>query len=100
MTSPTLIERIQARDGVAVVLFGKPRCVQCDATERKLKKHSIHFTKVNVAEDPTALNFIKELGHTQAPAVYVSTPDGDVHWSGFRSDLIETHITNRKDKAA
>ncbi|MFS0715498.1 glutaredoxin family protein [Arthrobacter sp. 1P04PC] len=90
-------EDIQARDGVAVVLYGKPRCVQCDATERKLRKHRIHFTKVDVSQDETALNFIKQLGYTAAPVVYVSTIEGDVHWTQFDIGMIEQHITARPD---
>lgn len=100
-TDPTnLSHRIQARDGVAVVLYGKPRgCVQCDATKRKLKKHHIHYTEVDVTADDVALNFIKELGYEQAPVVYVSTIEGDVHWSGFDVEKIAEHITERADAA-
>jgi len=93
-------EEIQAREGVAVVLYGKPQCVQCDATERKLKKHSIHFTKVDVSQDETALNFIKGLGYSAAPVVYVSAIEGDVHWTQFDIDMIERHITARPDAEA
>lgn len=92
-------QELQAREGVAVVMYGKKPCVQCDATERKLKKHNVHYTKVDVTQDPAALEFIKELGHAQAPVVYVSAMEGDVHWSGFNVGLIEEHITHRADAA-
>jgi len=91
---------IQARDGVAVVLYGKPSCVQCDATERKLKKHKIHFTKVDVSEDEVALKFIKTLGYLKAPVVYVSAIDGDEHWTGFDVEKIALYITERPDAHA
>lgn len=90
-------QELQAREGVAVVLYGKKACVQCDATERKLKKHNIHFTKVDVSQDEAALNFIKALGYTSAPVVYVSALEGDVHWTQFDVGMIERHITARPD---
>jgi glutaredoxin-like protein NrdH len=91
---------VQARDGVAVVLYGKPfGCVQCDATKRKLNKHNIHYTEVDVTQDETALNFIKGLGYSAAPVVYVSTIDGDVHWTQFDVNKIAEHITERPDAA-
>ena len=89
---------VQARDGVAVVLYSKPKgCVQCDATKRKFKKHNIHYTEVDVSTDETALNFIKGLGYSAAPVVYVSTIEGDVHWTQFDVNLIAEHITERPD---
>jgi glutaredoxin-like protein NrdH len=94
-------QELQAREGVAVVLYGKPKgCVQCDATERKLNKHGIHFTKVDVTKDETALDFIKTLGYSAAPVVYVSALDGDVHWTGYDVDQIGVHITARPDAEA
>lgn len=76
----------------AVTLYGKPRCVQCDATERKFKKEGVTFTKVDVSKDETALAFIKGLGYQSAPVVYVSAPEGDTHWTGYDVGEIERHI--------
>lgn len=93
-------QELQAREGVAVVLYSKPKgCVQCDATERKLKKHNIHFTKVDVTQDESALEFIKALGYSAAPVLYVSAIEGDVHWTQFDVDKIAEHITERADAA-
>jgi glutaredoxin-like protein NrdH len=92
-------QELQAREGVAVVLYGKPRCVQCDSTERKLRKEGIYFTKVDVSQDETALNFIKSLGYASAPVLYVSTIEGDVHWTQFDVNKIAEHITERADAA-
>jgi glutaredoxin-like protein NrdH len=100
-TDPTnLSHYIQARDGVAVVVYTKPSCVQCDRTFKLLDKANIHYTKVDVSQDPPALAFVKEtLGYTGAPVVYVSTIDGDLHWYGLRPDLIKEHVTERPDAA-
>ena len=97
---PNHAQELQALEGVAVVLYGKPSgCVQCDATKRKFKKHHIHYTDVDVTTDEVALSFIKGLGYEQAPVVYVSTIEGDIHWSGFDVKKIAEHITERADAA-
>ena len=88
-------QTIQHDQAVAVVLYGKPNCVQCTATERKLRKHNIHFTKVDVSTDPAALDFIKGLGYSAAPVVFVATEQGDVHWTQFDVKKIAEHITER-----
>ena len=40
---------------------------------------------LDLSEDQTALETVKELGYLQAPVVVT---DGD-HWSGFRPDKID-----------
>jgi glutaredoxin-like protein NrdH len=95
----THAQTIQAIEDIAVVLYGKPRCVQCDATERKFKKEGVTYAKVDVSKDETALDFIKSLGYSQAPVVYVSAPDGDAHWSGYDVYEIAEHITHRSAAA-
>lgn len=91
-----LTAAIQARDGVAVVVYTRNECVQCDLTKKALDKKDIFYTTVNVEEDATALWYVKEqLGYLAAPVVVASTEAGDVHWNGFRPDLIRQHITAR-----
>lgn len=98
-------QELQAREGVAVVVYTKPSCVQCTQTFRMLDRDDIHYTKVDITQDPAARDFITRdvteggLGYLQAPVVYVSAIEGDTHWSGFRPDLIEQHITKRADAA-
>lgn len=100
-TQPTdITDLIAARDGAAITLYSKPKgCVQCDATKRKFKKEGIAYTEVDVTQDETALAYIKSLGHSQAPVVYVSKPEGDHHWSGYDVEEIDEHILG-KTKAA
>ncbi|QCB97140.1 NrdH-redoxin [Arthrobacter sp. PAMC25564] len=95
----THAHEIQAREGVATVVYTKPDCVQCTQTFRMLDRAGIYYTKVDVSQDETALKFIKALDYMQAPVVYVSTIDGDEHWSGFNPDLIKANITERADVA-
>ncbi|MEZ2373100.1 glutaredoxin domain-containing protein [Arthrobacter sp. RCC_34] len=97
---PNHAETTMTEQGVAVVLYSKPRCVQCDATKRALNKAGIVYTTVDVSTDTTALEFVIALGHQQAPVVFVALPDGEsVHWSGYIPDLIKQHITEREDAA-
>ncbi|KRE80356.1 glutaredoxin family protein [Arthrobacter sp. Soil763] len=89
---------------MAIVLYSKPACVQCDATKRKFKKEGLiegkDYTVVDVSQDPGALEFIKDLGHLQAPVVFVAKPDGSVaHWSGFDVEEIDEHILGKEAAA-
>ena len=70
---------------MSITVYSKPMCVQCDATYRALDKQGLDYTKVDLTEDPSALEFIKGLGYQQAPVVIA----GDDHWSGYRPDLIK-----------
>jgi glutaredoxin-like protein NrdH len=100
MTISDLSQRIQARDGSAVVLYTKPNCQPCRITKLKLKQAGIYYTEVDVTQDETALAYVKDtLGYTGAPVVYVSTIEGDVHWYGLDIANIERHITHRADAA-
>jgi glutaredoxin-like protein NrdH len=101
LTVTDIQPRIEARDGVAITLYSKPKgCVQCNATKMKFKKEGliegVHYTDVDVTKDATALEFIKSLGYAQAPVVYVSKPEGDHHWSGFEVNEIDEHILGKK----
>ena len=99
MTISDLSQRIQARDGAAVVLYSKPNCQPCRMTKRKLDAASIYYTEVDVSTDQTALEYVKSLGYAGVPVLYVSTLEGDIHWQGLDLDRIRTHITHRADAA-
>jgi Glutaredoxin-like protein NrdH len=77
---------------VTVTVFSKPACVQCNATYRRLDAEGIEYEITNLAEDPAALERMKELGYLQAPVVFA----GDDHWSGFRPDKIAELATALK----
>ena len=95
-----LTQRIQARDGVAVVVYTKNQCFGCTKTKEKLDENKIHYTTVNVEEDATAYWYVTEhLGYRQMPVVEVSTIEGNVIWSGLQPTKIREHITHRADAA-
>ena len=68
-----------------VTVYSKNNCVQCEATKRWLRKHSIEFDTVNLEETPEAMEKVKELGFSAAPVV--TTEMGN--WSGFRVSKLE-----------
>lgn len=72
------------------VLYSKPKCQQCTATARKLNSLGIKYVTVDLSESPDALAEIKALGYLQAPVLYINEK---THWSGYRPDLIEEHLT-------
>lgn len=81
----------------AVTVYTKPLCSSCEMTKRRLRKNGVEFTEVDVTEDATALDFItQELHYQAAPVVYVSDGDTAEHWSGYRPDLITTHLTSKE----
>ena len=83
---------------MSITVYSKPRCPQCDATYRKLKKDlqeaqedGVAHESVDVTKDEDSLNLIKGLGYQQAPVVAVRSGDGAIleTWGGFRPDRIE-----------
>jgi glutaredoxin-like protein NrdH len=70
---------------MAITVYSKPSCVQCNATYRALDAKGIEYSVTDVSEDADALEHVKSLGYMQAPVVIT---DGD-HWSGFRPDKID-----------
>ena len=69
---------------MAITVYTKPSCVQCTATYRALDSKGIEYNVLDLSEDATALETVKELGYLQAPVVVTD----DEHWSGFRPDKI------------
>lgn len=105
MTITNITDRIQARDGVAVVVYTTPGCVQCGPTKKMLDRAGIVYTEVDITTDETALAYVTGdreqggLGYKTAPVVVASTPDGDIDWNGLRPDLIKLHITDLANAA-
>lgn len=77
-----------------ITVYTKTVCQPCKATKRKLAKHSIPFTEINVEENADAAQFLRDGGYTEAPVVITS--DG-TEWTGFRPDLIEALIPKESE---
>ncbi|MGX5360063.1 glutaredoxin family protein [Kocuria sp. KH4] len=79
----------------AVVVYGKPSCVQCDRTKAWLIRNGVQFSETDVSSDPAAMRFVTEvLGYQAVPVVVVEDPDAGpnqesgVHWYGYRPDRL------------
>lgn len=70
---------------MAIIVYSKPVCVQCNATYRALDSKGLEYTVVDLSQNENALEYVRELGYQQAPVVVVGDED---HWSGFRPDHI------------
>ncbi|KPD02181.1 glutaredoxin-like protein NrdH [Moellerella wisconsensis] len=67
-----------------VTIYSKPNCVQCNATYQALERKNIPYRVIDLTQDNTALDFVRQLGYQQVPVVVV----GQKHWSGFRPDML------------
>ena len=71
---------------MGIMVYSRPRCVQCIATEKALRAKGVHFEMVDVTLHESATSKVQSLRRRRLPAV--ST--GSQHWSGFRPDEIGT----------
>ncbi|MGD7003748.1 glutaredoxin-like protein NrdH [Corynebacterium halotolerans] len=69
---------------MAITLYTKPACMQCNATKKALDRAGLEYTSVDISLDDEARDYVMALGYLQAPVVEVN---GE-HWSGFRPERI------------
>lgn len=70
---------------MAITVYSKPACVQCNSTYKKMDKHGVAYQTVDVSEDPEAFEYVQSLGYMQVPVVVTDQE----HWSGFNPGKIE-----------
>ena len=70
---------------MAITVYTKPACVQCNATYKALDKQGVDYAVVDITTEPEARDYVMALGYLQAPVVVA----GGEHWSGFRPDRIK-----------
>ena len=78
---------------MAVTVYSKPACPQCDATYRALDAAGIEYEVFDITVDTQALEYMIGLGYLQAPVVVA----GEAHWSGFRLDRIKKLADHERD---
>ena len=83
---------------MTVRVYTTPNCSQCAMTKMWLDKKGIHYTTVDLSDPANKddLAAMKALGYTSAPVVAIGT-DYEVHWSGFRPDLLAEHCLDPED---
>ena len=70
---------------MAVTVFTKANCVQCEATKRHLDKIDVAYDLVDITNDVTALDRLISLGYRSAPVVIT---DND-SWSGYIPEKLD-----------
>ena len=70
---------------MAVIVFTKDNCVQCEATKRHLDKIDVSYETVNITNDIAALDRLISLGYRSAPVVVT---DND-SWAGYIPEKLD-----------
>jgi glutaredoxin-like protein NrdH len=70
---------------MAVTVYTKDNCVQCEATKRHLDKLEIPYSTVNITNDIRALDKLISLGYRSAPVVVTD----DDSWAGYVPDKLD-----------
>ena len=73
---------------MAITLYTKPACMQCNATKKALDRAGLDYEQVDVSTDDEARDYVLALGYLQAPVVEAN---GE-HWSGFRPERIKALV--------
>ena len=67
-------------------------------TKKWLNKKGVHYTTVDLTDPANMGDYeaIRALGYKAAPVVTIGT-DYEIHWSGFRPDLLAEHCLDPED---
>jgi len=69
-----------------VTVYSKNQCPQCVMTKHVLKQQGTDFKEINIDREPRFTEIIRDLGYRSVPVVDA----GQIHWSGFRPDLLKS----------
>lgn len=69
-----------------VTVYSLPSCPQCDTSKSYLRQKGIAFEEVDLSTSEEAMTYVQSLGYTAAPVIV----SGDVHWSGFRFEMLKS----------
>jgi glutaredoxin-like protein NrdH len=83
---------------VTVRVYTTPSCWQCAMTKKWLNRKGVHYTTVDLTDRANINDYaaVRALGYTSAPVVAIGT-DYEIHWSGFRPDLLAEHCLDPED---
>ena len=82
---------------MSVVVWSKPRCVQCTATKRWLDGKKIDYEVKNLPDHPDAVEAFKALNLMQAPITEI---EGHDPFSGFNPTLLEEYLVTQPEAKA
>lgn len=69
-----------------ITVYSKPGCQQCKFTCLSLDHAGIPHNVVDLTTNAAALDYVQDLGYSQAPVVVVNDQH---HWSGFNPTEID-----------
>lgn len=70
------------------IVYTKPGCAACDATQRKFNELGIIYEPRPLADYPEGLELARDNGITAAPVVDTGTQV----WGGYRPHMIEALV--------
>lgn len=68
-----------------VRVYGKPQCVQCEYTKKRLDAADIPYEYHDITEEPEAKKVVEQTGRLTLPLVVA----GDQSWHGLSPDRIQ-----------
>jgi glutaredoxin-like protein NrdH len=72
-----------------VVVYTKNNCQRCRMTKRSLTAKGVDFDEVNVEDEPSAADRLRDMGFREMPIVdETGAGDKAEMWSGYRVDKI------------
>lgn len=71
---------------MTVDVYGKPGCVQCEHTNKRLKKEGHEVRYHDITKDEEARKVVEQSGKLQLPLVVA----GDKCWHGMSPDKIKS----------
>lgn len=81
-------------------VYGRPGCVQCEATMRWLRRRALDAVEEALDEHQEALELARSEGITSAPVVVETTQEGlvvDV-WGGFQPDRLAAWARRNEER--
>lgn len=70
-----------------ITVYTRPGCSQCMMTKKMLEKLEVEFVEINVDENPSVADELRDLGYRALPVVEDGTT-GEV-WTGHRPERVK-----------
>lgn len=72
-----------------ITIYTKRNCQACEATKKAMDRAGLGYEVIDVSDNLTLQQALRECGFRQMPVVEVSSGEDYRPWEGFRPDLIK-----------
>lgn len=72
-----------------ITVYTKRNCPACTATKKAMDRAGLDYEAVDVSDNPTRQQALRECGFRTMPVVEVVDCEDYRSWEGFRPDLIK-----------